>query len=65
MPAAAPQFMTIPTDYEIHTMFREWYKATTSHDPNSQQTALYTQFARAVLNKATSPIDDTRFGGTD
>ena len=57
--------MTIPTDYEIHTMFREWYKATTSHDPNSQQTALYTQFARAVLNKATSPIADTRFGGTD
>ena len=50
---------------EIYTMFREWYKATTSHDPNSQQTALYTQFARAVLNKATSPIDDTRFGGTD
>ena len=57
--------MTIPTDYEIHTMFREWYKATTNHDPDTQQTTLYSQFARAVLNKATSPVDDYRFGGTD
>jgi len=56
--------METPTDYEIHTMFREWYKATTNNEPNSQQTSLYSQFARAVLNKATSPIDDTRFGGT-
>jgi len=56
--------METPTDYEIHTMFREWYKATTNNEPNSQQTSLYSQFARAVLNKATSPVDDTRFGGT-
>ena len=62
--------MNIPTDYEIHTMFREWYKATTNNEPDSQQTSLYSQFARAVLNKATSPIhatdpiDDVGFGGT-
>ena len=57
--------MKVPTDYEIHTLFREWYKATTNHDPDTQQTTLYSQFARAVLNKATSPVDDYRFGGTD
>ena len=57
--------MEIPTDYQLHTMFREWYKATTNHDPDTQQTTLYSQFARAVLNKATSPVDEHRFGGTD
>ena len=57
--------MEIPTDYQLHTMFRERYKATTNHDPDTQQTTLYSQFARAVLNKATSPVDEHRFGGTD
>lgn len=56
------------TDYEIHTMFREWYKATTNHEADTQQTVLFGQFARAVLNRATSRLEDDQplqFGGTE
>lgn len=59
--------MQIPTDTELFAAFRQWYKATTNHDPDSQSTVLYSQFARYILNRTYSPIDDehTKFGGTE
>ena len=53
------------TDTEIYSLHRQWYRATTGHDPDTQSTVLYSQFARFILNTvATNIHDSTKFGGT-
>lgn len=54
------------TDTEIFALHRQWYRATVGHDPDTQQTILYSQFARYILNTVASNVhDSTKFGGTE
>ena len=62
LPTETQTAMKVPTDYEIHTLFRQWYKATTAATIHNKPPS--TRSSRiAVLNKATNPVDDYRFEG--